>query len=84
MSGEGVKRRVDVGGSRVVKYAGAISYGADGAGTTGYSLVLGAANVNSGLHALGVGGAQGAQIVLNQAGNVITGSAAGTAYFTIT
>ena len=32
----------------------------------------------------GDGIGQGAQIVLNQSGNVITGSAGGTTYFTIT
>ncbi|OGB72272.1 MAG: hypothetical protein A2486_07525, partial [Burkholderiales bacterium RIFOXYC12_FULL_65_23] len=65
-------------------FSTAINYGADGAGSTGYSLALSGANVNSGLFALGVGGAAGAQIVLNQAGNVITGSVGGTDYFTIT
>ena len=41
-------------------------------------------NVASGLFALGSNGAQGASIFLNQAGNVITGSAGGTDYFKIT
>jgi VCBS repeat-containing protein len=59
-------------------------YGADGAGTTAYGLVLTGANVASGLFALGAGGAQGAEIVLNQSGNTITGSAGGQNYFTIT
>ncbi|MGH6710170.1 MAG: DUF5801 repeats-in-toxin domain-containing protein, partial [Bradyrhizobium sp.] len=69
------------------------SYGADGAGTTAFTLKLTGSNVASGLFALdaadktagdGDGIGQGAQIVLNQAGNVITGSAGGTTYFTIT
>ncbi len=68
-------------------------FGADGAGSAAYSLVLTGSNVASGLFALdaadttagdGDGIGQGAQIVLNQAGNVITGSAGGTNYFTIT
>ncbi len=65
-------------------FGAAIQYGADGAGTTGYSLVLAGANVNSGLYALGAGGAQGSQILLNQAGNVVTGSVGGVDYFTLT
>ena len=68
-------------------------FGADGAGSAAYSLVLTGSNVASGLFALdpadtsavdGDGIGQGAQIVLNQSGNVITGSAGGTNYFTIT
>ncbi|GAA4029632.1 hypothetical protein GCM10022281_06030 [Sphingomonas rosea] len=68
-------------------------YGADGAGSTAYSLVLNGSNVASGLFALqsgdvstadGDGLGQGAQIVLNQSGNTITGSAGGVDYFTIT
>ena len=68
-------------------------FGSDGAGSATYSLVLTGSNVASGLFALdaadttavdrdGIG--QGAQIVLNQSGNTITGSAGGTNYFTIT
>ncbi|MBR0875297.1 hypothetical protein JQ633_33395, partial [Bradyrhizobium tropiciagri] len=69
------------------------SYGSDGAGKTTYTLVLTGSNVASGLYALdptdkstldGDGIGQGAQIVLNQAGDTITGSANGTTYFTIT
>src|SRR6185436_16197947 len=67
-------------------------YGSDGAGSTSYSLVLTGSNVNSGLYALdntdttagdldGIG--QGAQIVLNQSGNTITGTVGATTYFTI-
>ena len=57
-----------------------------------YALVLTGTNVASGLFALdaadtsagdGDGIGQGAQIVLNQAGNVITGSVGATTYFTI-
>ncbi|GAA4024044.1 hypothetical protein GCM10022280_26080 [Sphingomonas swuensis] len=70
----------------------AASYGADGAGSTSYSLVLNGTNVASGLYALqagdvstadGDGLGQGAQIVLNLSGNTITGSVGETAYFTI-
>ncbi|MCP1908054.1 VanZ family protein [Bradyrhizobium elkanii] len=68
------------------------SYGSDGAGSTTYTLKLTGSNVASGLYALdatdktagdGDGIGQGAQIVLNQSGNTITGSANGTTYFTI-
>ena len=62
---------------------GGPDFGSDGPGSATYSLVLTGTNVASGLFALdaadtaagdldGIG--QGAQIVLNQAGNVITGS----------
>ena len=71
----------------------AVNFGTDGASSATYSLVLTGSNVASGLFALdaadttladldGIG--QGAQIVLNQSGNTITGSAGGTNYFTIT
>ncbi|MBK1796070.1 choice-of-anchor K domain-containing protein, partial [Devosia sp. WQ 349] len=65
-------------------FSSAISYGADGAGSTTYALSLTGSNVASGLYAHGTNGAQGTQIVLNQTGNVITGSAGGQNYFTIT
>ncbi|MCT2402119.1 DUF5801 repeats-in-toxin domain-containing protein, partial [Novosphingobium mangrovi (ex Huang et al. 2023)] len=55
----------------------------DGAGSVGYSLVLTGSNVGSGLYTLGVGGAMGNEIVLNQSGNTVTGSYGGTTYFTI-
>ncbi|WP_336985688.1 beta strand repeat-containing protein [Altererythrobacter aquiaggeris] len=61
-----------------------IAYGADGAGSTSYGLVLTGTNVNSGLFALGANGLPGAQIVLNQAADgVVTGSVGAVAYFTI-
>ncbi|UGY13362.1 DUF5801 domain-containing protein [Bradyrhizobium septentrionale] len=69
------------------------SYGSDGPGNTAYTLKLTGANVASGLYALdptdtttadGDGIGQGAQIVLNQVGNTITGSVGATTYFTIT
>ena len=69
------------------------TFGADGPGTTTYALQLTGTNVASGLFALdntdmsagdGDGFGQGGQIVLNQAGNTITGSFNGTPYFTIT
>ncbi|MBW3788165.1 retention module-containing protein [Aeromonas veronii] len=62
------------------------AFGADGAGSIGYSLALSGSDVASGLYAvdpLAVNG-QGAAIVLNQVGNVITGSAGGVDYFTLT
>ncbi|MDD2728998.1 DUF5801 repeats-in-toxin domain-containing protein [Malikia sp.] len=68
----------------VDNFSSSISYGADVAGTTAYALALNGSNVGSGLYALGVGGARGSQILLNQAGNVVTGSVGGTSYFTIT
>nr|WP_280630348.1 retention module-containing protein [Aeromonas hydrophila] len=62
------------------------AFGADGAGSIGYSLVLTGSNVASGLYAVDPAAAngQGAAIVLNQVGNVITGSAGGVDYFTLT
>ena len=67
-------------------------FGSDGPGSATYSLVLTGSNVASGLFALdpadtsagdGDGIGQGAQIVLNQSGNVITGSIGAITYFTI-
>ena len=67
-------------------------YGTDGAGSVAYTLKLTGNNVGSGLFALdaadttagdGDGIGKGAEIVLNQAGNVVTGSVGGTDYFTI-
>ena len=54
-------------------------------GSATYSLVLTGSNVASGLFALGVGGAAGASIVLNQAapGADIIGTVGGTEYFRI-
>ncbi|WP_338833505.1 DUF5801 repeats-in-toxin domain-containing protein [Bradyrhizobium septentrionale] len=66
------------------------SYGSDGAGNTAYTLKLTGANVASGLYALDPTDTdpahfgQGAQIVLNQVGDTITGSVGATTYFTIT
>ena len=73
-------------------FAAVTAFGADGAGSVTYSLVLTGSNVASGLFALdpadtsavdGDGFGQGAQIVLNQSGNVITGSIGAITYFTI-
>jgi T1SS-143 domain-containing protein len=67
-------------------------YGADGPGSASYQLLLSANGIGSGLYALdatdtsagdGDGIGQGAEITLSQVGNVITGSAGGTDYFTI-
>ncbi|WP_240039912.1 retention module-containing protein [Aeromonas veronii] len=62
------------------------AFGADGAGSIGYSLALTGSDVASGLYAVDplAANGQGAAIVLNQAGNVITGSAGGVDYFTLT
>ncbi|MGY3896452.1 DUF5801 repeats-in-toxin domain-containing protein [Aeromonas enterica] len=62
------------------------AFGADGAGSIGYNLALSGSNVVSGLFAVDPQAAngQGAAIVLNQVGNVITGSAGGVDYFTLT
>ncbi|WP_394293974.1 DUF5801 repeats-in-toxin domain-containing protein, partial [Aeromonas rivipollensis] len=62
------------------------AFGADGAGNIGYSLALNGSNVASGLYAVDplAANGQGAQILLNQVGNVITGSANGVNYFTLT
>ncbi|WP_240620010.1 retention module-containing protein [Aeromonas jandaei] len=62
------------------------AFGADGQGSIGYSLALSGSNVASGLYAVDplAANGQGAAIVLNQVGNVITGSAGGVDYFTLT
>lgn len=62
------------------------AFGADGPGSIGYNLALNGSNVASGLFAVDpqANNGQGAQILLNQAGNVITGSANGVNYFTLT
>lgn len=66
------------------------AFGADGAAAgddaTVYSLELSGTNVPSGLYAVDASAplGQGEQIVLNQLGNVITGSAGGAPYFTLT
>ncbi|WP_422614279.1 DUF5801 repeats-in-toxin domain-containing protein [Aeromonas jandaei] len=62
------------------------AFGADGKGSIGYSLALTGSNVASGLYAVDplVANGQGAAIVLNQVDNVITGSAGGVDYFTLT
>ncbi|WP_440892094.1 retention module-containing protein [Aeromonas dhakensis] len=62
------------------------AFGADGAGSIGYSLALSGSNVASGLYAVDplAANGQGAAILLNQVGNVITGSASGVDYFTLT
>ena len=65
-------------------------FGADGAAAgddgTVYSLELSGDDVPSGLFAVDASAplGKGEQIVLNQLGNVITGSAGGVAYFTLT
>jgi T1SS-143 domain-containing protein len=75
-------------------FSGPADYGADGPGSVSYALHLSANGIGSGLYALqpsdtalagvdGDGFGQGAQITLSQVGNVITGSAGGTDYFTI-
>src|SRR6185436_18796544 len=90
---------VAAGGDGIVSATGnfsvnfsAANFGTDGAGSATYSLVLTGSNVASGLFALdaadttagdGDGIGQGAQIVLNQSGNVITGSIGAITYFTI-
>ena len=66
-------------------FAAAPDFGSDGPGSASYSLVLTGSNVASGLFALGVDGAAGASIVLNQAapGADIIGTVGGTEYFRI-
>ncbi|WP_439858923.1 retention module-containing protein [Pseudomonas sp. MBLB4136] len=62
------------------------SYGADGPGTTSYSLALDGSGVPSGLFAVDASApdGKGAQILLSQVGNVITGSVGAADYFTLT
>ncbi|WP_415901716.1 retention module-containing protein [Neptuniibacter sp. QD29_5] len=69
-------------------FAGAFAttdYGTDGEGDVTYALVLTGSDVESGLYELGVNGAQGDEIVLNQSGDDIIGTSLdGTiTYFTI-
>ncbi|GGD73717.1 DUF5801 repeats-in-toxin domain-containing protein [Croceicoccus mobilis] len=66
--------------SASVDFSGSFTsaFGADGAGAVDYTLSLTGSDVGSGLYAL-----NGTQIVLNLADGVITGSADGTDYFTI-
>ncbi len=64
-------------------------YGTDGAGSVDYSLSLTNATgttvggVQSGLFALGVNGAKGAEILLSEVNGSIVGTAGGVTYFTI-
>ncbi|WP_242763585.1 DUF5801 repeats-in-toxin domain-containing protein [Aeromonas dhakensis] len=62
------------------------AFGADGAGSIGYSLALSGIVVSRGVYSVDplVANHQGAAILLNQVGNVITGSAGGVDYFTLT
>jgi uncharacterized protein YegL len=77
---------IDAAASYADNFSAAIEYGADGPGSTVYSLALSSASVGSGLYAVDntqpMG--KGDEILLSQVGNVITGSASGEDYFTIT
>ena len=66
--------------SATIDFSGsfAVGYGADGIGAVNYALGLSGETVGSGLFTL-----DGTQIVLTVSGGVITGSADGTDYFTI-
>ncbi len=66
--------------STTVDFSGsfAVAFGADGDGSTSYALGLSGSDVGSGLFTL-----DGAEIVLNIANGIITGSADGIDYFTI-
>ena len=92
-SGGGAPTGVASGTANFADNFTAVAYGADGPGSTVYSLILSANGIASGLFALqpadttagdGDGIGQGASITLSQVGNTITGSAGGTDYFTIT
>ncbi|MDR2694904.1 MAG: DUF5801 domain-containing protein, partial [Deltaproteobacteria bacterium] len=63
-----------------------VNYGADGKGAPDvYNLTLaGVGGVPSGLFCVAPGGGKGAEILLSQAGNVITGSVGPDDYFTLT
>src|SRR5690606_27898752 len=63
---------------------GSFHFGADLEGSVGYKLVLSGGSVGSGLFAHGENGAKGAEIMLTQDGDTITGSVNGKTYFTIT
>jgi T1SS-143 domain-containing protein len=62
------------------------AFGADGPGSTSYSLMLSGNGVPSGLFAVDANApdGKGAQILLSQVGNVITGSVGAADYFTLT
>ncbi|WP_072682306.1 DUF5801 repeats-in-toxin domain-containing protein, partial [Arcobacter sp. LA11] len=64
---------------------GPVNYGADGAGSVSYALVLTGTDVSTGIYALGINGAKGTEIVLNQdlGTGIISGTANGITYFTI-
>lgn len=79
--GDGIRT---VSASLADNFAAVIDYGADGAGSVDYALLLSADGIGSGLFALGANGAQGAEILLSLSGNTVTGSVGGTDYFTIT
>ncbi len=64
-------------------FGATIDFGADGAGSVSYALLLSANGIGSGLFALGANGAQGDEILLSLSGDTVTGSVGGTDYFTI-
>ena len=82
VDGDGV-RSITKDFSAFFKVGSDVDYGSDGEGSVGYSLSLTGNSLSTGLYALGENGAQGPEIVLNQSGNVITGSDGNTAYFTL-
>ncbi len=90
-TGDGI---VSVTANYADNFSGTTDFGTDGAGSALFSLDLSGSNIGSGLYALdtsdtqGVGGdgdgiGQGDEILLNQSGNTVTGSAGGTDFFTI-
>ncbi|WP_265436275.1 retention module-containing protein, partial [Aeromonas media] len=84
VGGDGIASATLTAGTVQAQFSHA--FGADGAGNIGYNLALTGSNVASGLYAVDplAANGQGAQILLNQVGNVITGSANGVSYFTLT
>ncbi|MBI2305747.1 MAG: structural toxin protein RtxA, partial [Rhodocyclales bacterium] len=89
-AGDGVTEATITGAAVQALFA-APDFGTDDEGSVSYALFLDGEDVGSGLYALdatdtsagdGDGIGQGDEILLNQSGNTITGSAGSTDYFT--
>lgn len=85
-SGSGQDGKLVASASFADNFGTVVDYGADGAGSVGYTLQLVGTNVRSGLYAVDPSApdGKGAEIVLNQSGGVVTGSLGVVTYFTVT
>ncbi|HWV19977.1 MAG TPA: DUF5801 repeats-in-toxin domain-containing protein, partial [Devosia sp.] len=86
-TGSGTDGQLSTTASFAANFGASPAFGADGAGSVNYELVLDGSNIASGLFAVDPAAAagKGAEIVLNQGvGGVVTGSVNGVDYFTIT